>query len=79
MRETPRSKTCAPLTQIRRSGCGGPDSTKTNLLLADPIPEFSTTTTQRVAPEEREYQITGVIGDDEVGQPSAIVSAVVPG
>lgn len=30
-------------------------------------------------PEEREYQIVGVIGDDEVGQPSNIANAVVPG
>ncbi|HEY1770572.1 MAG TPA: hypothetical protein VGG02_10000 [Chthoniobacterales bacterium] len=30
-------------------------------------------------PEAREYQIIGVIGDDEVGQPSNIASAVVPG
>lgn len=29
--------------------------------------------------EEREYQIIGVIGDDEIGQPSNIASAVVPG
>lgn len=29
--------------------------------------------------EEREYRISGVIGDDEMGQPSAIASAVVPG
>lgn len=30
-------------------------------------------------PEEREYQIVGVIADNEVGQPSAIATAVVPG
>lgn len=29
--------------------------------------------------EEREYQIIGVIADNEVGQPSMIASAVVPG
>ena len=27
-------------------------------------------------PEEREYRAAGVIGDDEVGQPSDIVSAI---
>lgn len=29
--------------------------------------------------EEREYRIIGVIGDDEIGQPSDIASAMVPG
>lgn len=28
---------------------------------------------QAATPEEREYQIVGVIGDDEVGQSSAVV------
>ncbi len=30
-------------------------------------------------PEEREYRIIGVIADNEIGQPSNIASAVVPG
>ena len=30
-------------------------------------------------PEEREYHIVGVLADNEIGQPSNIASAVVPG
>lgn len=34
---------------------------------------------QAGTPEEREYQIIGVIADNEIGQPSDIATAVVPG
>ncbi len=34
---------------------------------------------QAGTPEEREYQIIGVIADHEIGQPSDIATAVVPG
>ncbi len=30
-------------------------------------------------PKEREYQIIGVLADHEIGQPSDIATAVVPG